>query len=405
MLAVVAIALALGWHARETWDTWERSGQGRQVRDFKSYYYAVEVAAAGKDPYKTPNLHLAAVQDGVLGVHPFFYPPPFVGAMAWTRAVDVHTAYRIWFWLDEAATLLAALILGLWWRRLGTAVPVLLAIFVATMTAIPNNHLMGQVNLPVLALALGGLMAEERGRDDLGGVLVGIACMLKMSPALLVLWWLLRGRTRAVRAAVVTALVLSVAVLPLVSFDVQWRFYTEILPKFGSGEYNGLRVPIHLFGNHSLPDLANAIFPGGGHRLSTNARALSLIAISLLLGGTYWHFRVEPVDAWAAAGQISAIMVAMLLVPVYTYEHHLVWALPAMTLAAGAVVHGKLPRAWALPVLLACVALCAELSWLKTEWAEAGRTTPLAWGLREVKTAGLIVLWAATMLLGGRINR
>ena len=98
---------------------------------------------------------------------------------------------------------------------------------------------MGQANFPGLLLALAGLWQAEKDREWLGGALMGAACMLKMSPALWVVWWLARQRWRAAAGAVLCGAALSLLVLPLAGPSVQLRFYTEILPTFGSGDYNG----------------------------------------------------------------------------------------------------------------------------------------------------------------------
>ena len=64
---------------------------------------------------------------------------------------------------------------------------------------------LGQNNgLVMLALAV-GLFGAARGRWALAGVGLGVATALKVSPGLLVIYLLLRGKTRAVKSAVVTA--------------------------------------------------------------------------------------------------------------------------------------------------------------------------------------------------------
>ena len=162
------------------------------------------------------------------GIHPFFYPPPFALFIDGLSALDVRTAYQWWFWMDALATLAVALALGWWWRRLGLRVSVLVALSLAALSAIPNNHVMGQANMPVLLLVLLGLWSDSVGRSPLAGILVGTACMLKMSPALFVAWWLLRGRLTSASWAVGTAVGLTLASLWSVPAEIQWRFYTAV---------------------------------------------------------------------------------------------------------------------------------------------------------------------------------
>lgn len=385
-------------HVLPAWETVRRAPGGG--RDFASYYYAAQVAFEGGDPYDTRALAARARAQGERrGVHPFLYPPPFLVLVAWAPAFDLRTAYGVWFWLDAAWALVAALALWRWWRPLGNAVPVLIAALMAANTAVASNHLMGQANFPGLALALLAMLALDRRRVALAGALLGTACVLKMSPALIALWWLWRGEWRAVAAACATAVALSLAALPLTGPEVQLGFYLRVLPTFGTGDYNGLRVPIDLFGNHSIPNLWATTWPGGA-TLSAAARTASAISAVALVVGLGWAFRRPHPGAVEHAGQFAAVCVAMLLVPVYTYEHHAVWALPAAVLATLALLRGWLRPAWALVVLPCVVAWCVELGALKTIWEDLGRTTPVALAVRELKFLALLGLLAASVALG-----
>jgi alpha-1,2-mannosyltransferase len=319
-------------------------------RDFASYYYAARVAAEGGDPYDKASLDAAASADGTRPeVHPFFYPPPFLWLVAWSPAVTLKDGFFLWIAVNELALLIAAWSLVRWWRPLGGAVLPLFAALAAVMYAVAYSFELGQANFPVLALVLAGLW-QERDRPWLGGVLVGLAAMLKMSPALFLLWWLLRGRTTAVVAAVLTAVATSLLTLPLLGFEDQLGFYTAILPRFGSGDYNGLVIQIDMFANHSVPNLLHQLFPSGENRLSSVAQTLSGALTLGLLGSLGWLFRRRTDDPVTLAAQACAVLVAMLLVPVYTYEHHLVFALPAMVFALLAVERGWLSPRWALPL-------------------------------------------------------
>ena len=399
MLVLVA-TLSIGWHLASLQSAWETSGKGAAPRDFASYYYADAALDAGKDPYVTRHLRAEARKDAVFrGIHPFFYPPPFALFIDGLSALDVRTAYQWWFWMDALATLAVALALGWWWRRLGLRVSVLVALSLAALSAIPNNHVMGQANMSVLLLVLLGLWSDSVGRSPLAGILVGTACMLKMSPALFVAWWLLRGRLTSASWAVGTAVGLTLASLWSVPAEIQWRFYTEVLPTFGTGAYNGLTVGIDLFGNHSIPDLYNAIWPAQSNRvLSPMARVLSSGTALVLCLGTLTLLRRAPVDAWAAAGQVGALFACMLLVPVYTYEHHLVFAIPSAVVAGGAALHGRLSARWLLPVALAWCAWCVPLPWLRASAAEL--SLPMSLLVEECKWAALVLFYVSCISLG-----
>lgn len=409
LLATLLLFTALLWHVfGQVLPAWQTSqahfGGGR---DFASYYYAALAASEGEDPYEVRRLTALAREQGERrSVHPFLYPPPFLLMVAWAPQLDLRTAHAVWFWLDAAWAVLTGLALWRWWRPLGNAVPVLVAGLVAANTAVASNHLMGQANFPALALAVAAMFALERRRVGWAGALLGTACMLKMSPALLVLWWLWRGEWRAVSWACATAVALSVAALPLVPADVQLGFYMRVLPTFASGDYNGLRVPIDLFGNHSIPNLWATLWPVDGMQtLSPHARAASVASSLALLLGLGWAFRRPAADRVQLAAQFAAVCVVMLLLPVYTWEHHVVWALPAAVLALLALLRGWLPGPWAVLVLPCIVLWCLELSLLRAQWSALGQTTPAALAIRELKFVALLGLLAVSLTLGAGPGR
>lgn len=399
VLIAVATVLAVVFAVWKTLAVWEVALQRTHGADFASYYWAWMAADAGHDPYVTRNLTAMASAAGPSrAVHPFFYPPPFLLCMVWVQDLTVTTAYRLWFWIDALAALGCAALLALGWRDVDRRVPWLAVMAVLTMSAVPNNHAMGQVNLPVLFVVLAGLWAGERDRPVVAGVLLGVACMAKMSPAFFVAWWLLRGRFTAAAVSIATAVGLSVAALLIVPLDTQVRFYTEVLPGFGTGDYNGLRVPISLWGNYSIPELYEAVWPGQDGALSATARRLSTLTMLTVIGGLGLAFSRRAPDAFARFGQIGAVSIALLLVPVYTYEHHLVYAIPAAVAVVSGTASGRLPR-WTMALwLTAWVVVAFDLQVLRTV-AEAAPGV-LSVVLREAKLASLGVLFGGAIALG-----
>ena len=401
----LAITVGLVLHLVGLAGAWREVRRDNSGRDFASYHYAVQVAVEGGDPYDKAALGRQAREEGTRkGVHPFFYPPPFLLGMAWTAPLSLGDAYRTWFWLDELMGLLAFSGLAWSWRRLDPVVVGSVGLFLGLLTGLPNNHAMGQANLPVMLLVVGGLAAEARQRQGLGGALMGLACMAKMSPAVFVMWWILRRRWKAVVSSLACAVVLSVLTLPIVGLETQWGFFTRVLPGFGSGSYNGLTVGIDLFGNHSLPNLYDAWFPheNGRHlALSDTARRLGSLSFALLLGVMGWAFWRPPADGLARAGQLGAVAATMLLVPVITYEHHLVWGLiPAVALVAG-LSAGRLSWWWVWPVAGAVGFWCADLVELKQLSLSLRPSQPmLGWVVQEAKFAALAVFFVASVVLG-----
>jgi len=371
-------------------------------RDFASYHYAAKVAAAGGDPYDKARLEEVARSEGTRRrVHPYFYPPPFVLFVLWSVPLSLPVAFGVWEVFNELFLIAAGLALWRWWRPLSPWVGAVVVGVGALSYGVSYGAELGQANAFVLALILAGLWQEER-RPGLAGALVGVAAMAKMSPALIVLWWILRRRWTAVAASIGCAVALSVLVLPWVSAGHQLGFYTGVLPRLGGGDYNGLTIQIGMFGNHSVPNVLHQLFPSGHNALSGAARAGSAVATFSVLGALGWLFFRPTSDPVRLAAQASTVLVAMLLVPVYTFEHHLLLALPAMILSVVGVERGLLSRRWVIPLGLALAVLAFPLPYLKQLSVRVldGAPSVVLLGVQEAKFVALCTLGAAVASLG-----
>lgn len=393
----VHVLFQLGPAKDAVWNT-------KHGRDFASYYYAVQVAGDGGNPYRTRALDAMAKAEHTRGsVQPFFYPPPFLYTVAWAQPLPLATAYRLMLVLNEV--LLAACLFVL---ARGFAIPLgVLGALLIVWSPIPDNAKMGQANLIALLPALLGLWAA-RTRPWLGGVLLGAAAMFKMSPALFLLYWALRRQWRPCVAAVLTAIGLSVVSLPICPLATQIEFYTRVMPGFASGDYHGLTVPISLSANHSIPDIFNTLWPGPSKTaLSPSAILGSRVVTGCALALWAWRTRLastqlpEPGGLHRDARTLGALTVLMVIVPTYTYEHHLVFLLlPVSALLASVlndwVTGGGLRLRHVLAILAVVIAgwplhLVTELIQSVPHWAQP-------W-VREGKFVALLVIFG--LLLGG----
>ena len=398
----LVVMACLLWHAHSVWFVWGFVGGETGAADFASYYYAAEHALDGGNPYDTAALNALAerVGRGLGAVQPFFYPPPFLLFIAWAPTMELSQAYHVWFWINEVLLFAVMVSIFMWWRRdIGPALPALLALSFSFAPTLFNLSL-GQVNLPVMLAVVWALTLSQKEKPIASGCLMGLACMAKMSPALFVAWWMLRGRWKEVAVACGSAVVLSLVALPMVGIEHQVHFYREVLPGFATGDYNGLTVPISSWKNHSLPSLYYHWIPGEGG-LSSGARALSSVSSLALLVGLGWCFR-RPGDDFARQAQIAAVATATLLIPVFTYEHHLLWAALAVAVAGGALTRGRLSWGWAPLLALAVVTLGANPAWLRIGYdgLRDAELTFLAFLVQESKLFSLLFLGGVSLWLG-----
>ena len=204
-----------------------------------------------------------------------------------------------------------------------------LLVLACTFTPIQNTMVMGQVNVLVVLLLLYALQYHN-------GIALACAGMIKMSPVYIMFQWMMERRWSVVAYTVIVAMMLSIFSLLFMDFPTQFLFYTDVLPSFSSGNYNGLRVPITLPANHSIPDIWNQIFPGPNDKtLSPIAKQGSGIVSFLLLLGlltctALW--KGEESSKYLS----GAFVVLFVITPIYTYEHHLAFTIiPILFLLEG----------------------------------------------------------------------
>lgn len=234
---LLVAGLLIGWLVtggislrRLTQVTGEEGGiRHRRVHsDFDGFWRAGQDVLAGRDIYVLPG-----AEDAPWSVSPVKrYLPVFAVAMAPFALLPLAAG-------GAALHLLAGLAL---WGSVRSAVrlagrdpdadawPALVG--AAGTAALWTGHLaLGQVGLPVLWLTLVGVEQAARGRELRGGALLGLAAALKLTPALLAVWLLLRGRWAAAVAAGATFLGLCAATAlvfgPAQAVDLHARWLRE----------------------------------------------------------------------------------------------------------------------------------------------------------------------------------
>ena len=410
---VLLLAAALAWHVLAVVGPEKPNPpEGSVGRDYATYHYAVRVALDGGDPYDTAQLNDAAEIDGWRGrpVHPLLYPPASLLGVVWAAGLPLPQAATVFRLLGELGLLLGLLSIVRWWAPLGwTRVLALLAASLALMSGVAYGVHLGQANAHVWGLTLAGLALaddDRPARQAVGGGLVAMAILGKLAPAAFLGVWVLERRWTALGSAVGVTVVGGVLSWFVVGGPGQAHFFAEVLPSLSSGAYNGLTIRIGLLGNHSIPALLDHLFPGDGQTLGPPARAGAFgvtIALGVVLAAV---FRAPAADRTAMAGRVGAVGVALLLVPVYTFEHHLLWAIPGLVACGAAARNGRLPLGATLAVGVSAAVLCAPIVPLRRlhGWMESFGAGP-ALLVEELKLGALLVVFGACAWLGRTVTR
>lgn len=369
------------------------ASQSKSGKDYASYHYAAEAVWSKTSPYRIENLNVHAQKEGTRHrVHPFFYPPPAVFFFLWAPIFSLSTSFAIFALMSNLCWLGSLWII----RKITGAHWGILALVAVLYSPVSDSMKMGQVNLCVLFLLL---LAFQRSN----GLLMSLPAMIKMSPAVIVFQWLGALRWRPVLWSGLGAICLSGLTLSVVDFSEQLHFYTEIFPKFSTGPYHGLSVPISLPANHSIADMWNQIWPGpmrvsgrdgfrgitGIYELSETGRfanALSTAGLFALLC-TLSFLKRTPSSQVALLGLSSVIMT---ITPLYAYEHHLVFVAFPIILSLHALERKIISLKWLWVLIPSILSLSVPLFVLR--WVQKRMPDAFSWFFQESKFFALVGL-------------
>jgi alpha-1,2-mannosyltransferase len=210
------------------------------------------------------------------------------------------------------------------WRRRCWLAAAIVAPAVVYLEPIRSNFEFGQINVVLMTLVIADCVPRKTPWPR--GLLIGVAIALKLTPAVFLLYFLLRRDTRALLASVVSA-ILATAVGFIVAAHDSWMYWTETVhdtDRIGTATY-----------------LTNQNIAGTLARLGlgeTPRFVIWLIACFGVLGVTVWAVR-HVLRSQARSGDravMALICVAMfgLVVSPVSWSHHWVWALPAVLTTA-----------------------------------------------------------------------
>lgn len=329
----------------------------------------------------------------------YIYPPPFALVFAPLGALPYPWARFTWCLIGGLACLRGfACALELVQRERGPPARAWLAVGLGGLLALrwvldDLGH--GQVNGLVAALALEGVWRAESGRERSGALCLGAAVAIKLTPALVVLGWMVAGRWRlglaCAGAACALLLLPGLALGPLANLELLWRFATDVTA-WNYGLHVCVPANLALAGvvHHALVGYsAHAGAPPVPALLALDpalARGLSSgLGLLVTAGLLTWVARARPGPATRAAVLLGAVP----LVSPIAWKHHLAGLLLPCALAGRLLAEAGLSRAARAALLLG-----AALTALSSR-ACVGRTASDA-----LLAGGGVTLGVALLVLG-----
>jgi hypothetical protein len=308
-------------------------------------------------------------------------------------------------WLVEEVVFLG---LSIWLLSRLTKLSILetMVLALAAYTSLAQNFVLGHVYIFLLFLLSAAVFFLLRGRDFLGGVLLGLIFSLKLYAAPFAFFFLLRRQWRAFWGMIVSIVLLTLLAITWFGFDAVAFYATSVMTRGLDGSivdpYNPglgsmavllrkLFVPEVELNPHPLLNAPAAFF------FLQAFYSLGLLAAALLA----LPKRSQPDDVAVA----WFILVLFALSPVTAYSHFVLLLVPVVVLASRAspawatglialYVLVQLPTrpwdAWLFPKLWFSLALVAYVGW---KFRPNIRLKPALIALTLIAVASGIVAW------------
>jgi hypothetical protein len=351
---------------------YQRAGQ--YPGDFPTLYWGAKmVFEEGRSPYVDGAFDAVAEREQ-RRIFPYLYPPPSLLCF-YPFSTVTYDAAKVWLLVISHVCFLAVLYLFFLrirpfepppaWKGLAAA---LMTVYVLNYHPVADNFAWGQINLMVLALVLLAWLALKRGGHALLIALpLSLAVLLKTYPILLLPLLLLRKRYAA------SAWLLGLLILyGLVSWWVLpkglWGdWLTNVAPTGGYGlrPFNLPFIPVEPW-NHSINGFMLFVQDRAQEFFGVPARYFTR-PLTYLLAGAVGAATLGLAFLSARRGQgertldadVSLFLLMMFLVAPLSWEHHLVYALPAALFA----IHFLLKGEARLPAAVGALAALFVIAW------------------------------------------
>jgi len=352
--------------------------------------YDINTYSMGSDPV---THRLIPRTLGEFNVDPYEYPPTFLLVPRALASVtpDYFTFRSVWMVLNVVLVIAGMVAIA---RRLDAATGSrslwLLPLGLGSLATIYALQ-MGNAQLVFIVGAMVALLAFERGRYALGGLLLACIVVGKMFPAVLLVYLAARRDWRAVAWTSGWAVVLTLVTIA----DVGWApfsFFGHHLPRLLSGDaFPMLRFAVAASNNQSIPGLVLKL---------------------PIVGGPAVPFEALRIAGWIYSAILLWVTVRLALRPVAPRFAPLAW-LTVLGLAAlrspFIPVYGIFPGIWIATMLLAiCWHDARRRRWLLALWLLLVPTSmgpspvpmPAMAVFTTIQTAAVLALMALAVRIG-----
>lgn len=367
--------------------------------DFPSFYWAAKLVFVDHlSPYDYALLSHPA-PDFAQKVWPYLYPPPSLLLFSAFSTMSYFSAKIVMLGINHIMVLVLLYLFIFRILDVRHAL-IVIAILVYTLTSISVSQTLnhGQINLIAIVMIALAWYAYKTGRSALLIALpLSLAIVLKTYPLLLLWYFLLKREFKVVTWGI--ALLASICVLSYWALpEVVWQdWITKVLPHGGYAS----DVP-HLFSSAAY---WNQSFNGFFARLFQPNEFSQVIYPSEVAAKIFPYVTAIVVMATASVAclwrrstqrenekidmEFSIILLSIFLLAPLSWEHHLVFTLPAVYVAINHVFSGKFSMPKILWVGISSGVLAIGLPIIKWELMHQGPFILLL----SVKLYAVVLLW------------
>jgi hypothetical protein len=333
-IALGAITLAYFMHVLGT-----LSARSNQM-DFSQWYVSARAFHNGVDLYRTNLQQFAARLNMNLAVYNYAnyyanYPPTFIllfEPLSWLPPL-----YSYWIWTACSLLLLAEILHILLGAESGCSVWVRLSIafLIALFLGVRSHLYFAQVQLLILYLLLSADRFTRNGRAPAAGAVLGLACLLKIYPFVMLGYWIVRRQWATVKYALVTVAVGSVVTVVLFGKADALGFVHRLPFLQRTGGTLSIKVMVFKGVNFLLP--AN---------VATDAlrRVCEVLAVSGVLAVAVYGAIVSSPDRAGDQRSLGLWLVATVLLTPTAWDHYMVLFIPTLVQVALAAYLFAAPR-------------------------------------------------------------
>ncbi|WP_116206364.1 glycosyltransferase 87 family protein [Amycolatopsis circi] len=274
---------------------------------------------------------------------PFTYPPTAALLFAPLALVPVQVAWGFLTVVSLGALALSVRIaIGAlprpaadgprWWASPARSTIVFFLVFLG-LEPVWRTIFLGQINLILMAMVLLDMLVIGARGSRWGGVLVGLAAAIKLTPIVFLGHLLITGRWKDALRGLATFVGMQ-ALLFLINPHDSWKYWTKTLPDTG-------RIgPVHWAGNQSL----NALMNRATDLAPWASSAATVIGLVLAVPALWLMFRFHRRGQALAALLVTAFWI--LLISPISWTHHWVWVAPLVVLLVSRLPKTTPATAW-----------------------------------------------------------